>query len=147
MIAGCSQHGLCLQALELADQMHRECLKLNHITFVGILLACSHAGMLDEGMILFNLMNKKYVVTPVEEHYACVVDLLGQAGHLDKAVEFIENLPSQPTTIVWRALLGACRIHRDLEIAKCAAEGIINLEPQSNVVSLLLSHINATAGK
>lgn len=147
MMAGFSQHGLGEQALKLLDQMHQGGVKVNQITFVGILSACSHAGLVDQGCLLFSLMNKDYAVTPTEEHYACMVDLFGRAGHLNAAAEFIENLPSQPNVTVLRALLGACRIHNDLEKAKQAAQCIINLEPQHDGAYMLLANMYAAAGR
>eukprot|EP01018_Ginkgo_biloba_P037444 Gb_29868 [translate_table: standard] len=147
MIAGYGMHGHAEDALELFLQMQNTGMKPNHITFIHILSACSHAGLVDEGQQYFDSMIQDYGITPNMEHYSCIVDLLGRAGHLDEAQNFIQNMPSEPDAGVWGALLGACRIHGNIEVAEHVAECLFDLEPEYAGYYVLLSNIYAEAGR
>eukprot|EP01018_Ginkgo_biloba_P037498 Gb_11389 [translate_table: standard] len=147
MIAGYGIHGQGENALALFNTMQQTGMKPNHITFVSILSACSHAGLVDEGCQYFESMIRNYRFTPRMEHYACMVDLLGRAGHLDEARGFIEKMPLQPGVSVWGALLGACRIHCDVELGELVAGRLFDLEPQKAGYYILLSNIYAAAGR
>jgi pentatricopeptide repeat protein len=111
MITGYAKHGNGRQALCLFKQMECTGMKPNHSTFIGILLGCSHSGLVDEGWYHFKSMSEDHDIMPRAEHYTCIVDLLGRAGCLDEAHELINNMPVEPDAAVWGALLGACSIH------------------------------------
>eukprot|EP01018_Ginkgo_biloba_P028364 Gb_34248 [translate_table: standard] len=147
MIVGYAQNGSGKLALELFEQMLLEGVKPDHITFIGVLSACSHAGLVDEGHDYFDSMTRDHCITPGADHYACMIALLGRAGRLDLAEEFINNMPFEPDAIVWGAMLGACRIHGDVELGKRAAECLLELDPQNAGTHVLLSNIYAAAAK
>eukprot|EP01018_Ginkgo_biloba_P011555 Gb_34228 [translate_table: standard] len=146
MITGCAQHGQGKEAVQLFEQMQLAGIKPNHITFLCVLSACSHAGLVNEGRLYFDSMSSHGII-PKAEHYACIVDLLGRAGHMDEAEEFIKKLPVEPTAAVWGALLGACRVHGNMELGKRAAECLFELDPEDAGPHVLLSNIYAAAGR
>eukprot|EP01018_Ginkgo_biloba_P010366 Gb_40888 [translate_table: standard] len=147
LIDGCAQHGLGKEALQLFEQMQQAGLKPNHITFIVVLSACSHAGLVDEGRFYFDSMSQYHCIAPTADHYACMIDLLGRAGHLNEAEVFINNMPFEPDATVWAALLGACRIHGNTELGIRAAESLLEWEPQASATYVLLSNIYAAAGR
>eukprot|EP01018_Ginkgo_biloba_P024720 Gb_03959 [translate_table: standard] len=147
MITGHAQHGRSKEALQLFVQMQKEGMKPDPITFVGVLSACSHQGLVNDGWHYFYSMIHDHGVIPSMEHYACMVDLLGRAGHLDEADEFVSKMPFKPGALVWWTLLGACRIHGNMELGKRVAEHLLMLEPEAAAVYVLLSNIYAAAGK
>eukprot|EP01018_Ginkgo_biloba_P001597 Gb_35884 [translate_table: standard] len=147
MIAGYAMHGCGKEALNLFEQMQYCGEKPDHVTFVGLLSACCHAGLVDEGLQYFERMNQYYQVRPAMEHYGCMVDLLGRAGRLNEARELINKMPIKPDATVWRCLLGACRIHKNIELGEFAAEHLFELDSQNATPYVLLSNIYAAAGK
>ncbi|XXG42084.1 hypothetical protein AAC387_Pa01g2432 [Persea americana] len=146
VLAGCAQQGFGKEAVEIFEQMKSEAVLPNHISFVSLLCACSHAGLVEEGWRYFNSMSRDYGLMPLEGHYACMVDLLGRAGHLYEAEAFIESMPIEPDSVVWGALLGACRIHQNVELGRLVAERLFQLEPQNSGNYVLLSNIYASLG-
>ncbi len=138
-----AQHGLGHDTIETFDRMIHKGAKPNAITFVSLLTGCSHAGLVEEGLKYFHSMKKTYGVVPREEHYSCVIDLLGRAGKLKEAEEFINNMPTEPNAFGWCSFLGACRIHGDKERGKIAAEKLMELEPENSGAHVLLSNIYA----
>jgi pentatricopeptide repeat protein len=147
MIGGYAMHGLAEDAHALFIQMVQVGMKPDHITFTHILYACTHAGLVEEGWKYFNCMKQDYSITPRVDHYACMVDLLGRAGHLDEAQELIKHMPLEPNAGVWGALLGVCRTHGNIELAKHVAERLFELEPEDAGNYVLLSNIYAAAGR
>eukprot|EP01018_Ginkgo_biloba_P039040 Gb_26816 [translate_table: standard] len=147
MIVAYAMHGLGEDALALFHQMQHACMKPNHITFNGVLSACSHAGLVDEGWQFFHSMSRDYHIIPDVDHYACMVDLLSRAGRLNKAYDFISKMPLQPNAGAWGALLSACRIHSNADLGKLVAERLFALEPENAGNYVLLSNIYAAAGK
>jgi pentatricopeptide repeat protein len=147
MIAGYAQHGFASRSLELYEQMQRAGLKADHVTFTVVLSACSHVGLVDEGRHYFNSMNHNHGIEPKMEHYACMVDILGRAGKLDEAWEFINKMPFQPGALVWQTFLGACRIYDNIDGAKHTAEHLLELEPHDSSTYVLMSNIYAAAGR
>lgn len=147
MITGFSQHGYALEAINLFEKMKKHDVMPNHVTFVGVLSACSHVGLVNEGLRYFESMSTEYGLVPKPEHYACVVDLLGRAGSLSRAREFTEQMPIEPDAMVWRTLLSACRVHKNMEIGEYAANHLLELEPEDSATYVLLSNIYAAAGK
>lgn len=118
IIHGLAMHGHGKPALLRFCQMEREGYKPDGIVFLNILSACSHAGMVDEGLKCFSLMINDYHITPSMEHYGCIVDLLCRAGLISEAFEFVKNMQDKPDTIIWRMLLVACRSHGDISLAE-----------------------------
>ncbi|KAF5190563.1 Pentatricopeptide repeat [Thalictrum thalictroides] len=147
MIEVLGTHGKADEAFSIFDYMRREGIKPNDVTFVGLLKACSHVGLVDTGMKYFQMMSKEFKLMPKVEHYGCVVDLLGRAGHLEEAHELIKNMPMDPHPIVWGTLLSACRIHDNVKLAEEVAVHLIELEPQSCGNYVLLSNIYSKAGR
>eukprot|EP01018_Ginkgo_biloba_P027654 Gb_41804 [translate_table: standard] len=147
IIARYAQHGNGTEALQLFEQMQSVAMKPDEITFVGVLSACSHVGLVDEGCWYFDSMNRDHGITPKMEHYACMVDLFGRAGYLTEAEDFIYKMPCQPGALVWRTLLGACRVHGNMELGNVAAECLLELEPGDPASYVLLSNIYAAAGR
>eukprot|EP01018_Ginkgo_biloba_P002796 Gb_01184 [translate_table: standard] len=147
MIAGYGMHGHGEDALSLFNQMQQTVVKPNHITFIAVLSACSHTGLLDKGWQYFDSMSQDHHIIPTVEHYACMVDLLGRAGRLDEAYEFIEKMPLKPNAGVWGTLLSSCRVHCNIELAERVAECLFELEPENAGFHVLLSNIYAEAGR
>eukprot|EP01018_Ginkgo_biloba_P020274 Gb_31034 [translate_table: standard] len=147
MIAGYGMHGDGRNALALFSQMQQTHVKPNHITFISVLSACSHAGLVDEGWEFFECMSRDYHIMPMLEHYACMIDLLGRAGHLDEAENFVQKMPFEPDSRVWGALLGACRIYGNIEIGERVGERLFDLEPENAGWYVLLSNIYSAAGR
>ncbi|GAB4849651.1 hypothetical protein Ancab_004446 [Ancistrocladus abbreviatus] len=145
MISAYSMHGMGKEALKIFQSMHDSCFKPNKLTFVGVLSACSNMGLLDEGQAYFTSMTRDYGIEPCIEHYTCMVWLFGRLGKLDKAMELIAKIPFEPSVMIWRALLGACVIHNDVELGRVAAGHVLNMEPQDDATYILLSNIYATA--
>eukprot|EP01018_Ginkgo_biloba_P026224 Gb_06176 [translate_table: standard] len=147
VIAGYGINGYGEVALALFHQMQQAGFMPNHITLIHILSACSHAGLVAEGWRLFNCMSQDFHIKPRVEHYACMVDLLGRSGRLDEAEKFIQNMPLEPSSSVWGSLLGACRIHCNIELGERVAERVFQIDPENNGYYVLLSNIYATAGR
>lgn len=147
MILGFAMHGRANAAIELFHEMLTTEIRPNRVTFIGVLTACSHAGMVDQGRQLFATMEKYYNVVPSADHYTCMVDLLGRAGRLEEALELVETMPIAAHGGVWGALLGACHIHGNPDIAQIAANHLFELEPDSIGNHVMLSNIYASAGR
>ncbi|MQL89389.1 hypothetical protein Taro_021965 [Colocasia esculenta] len=146
MIAGYGMHGHGGKALEVFAEMRRSSLRPNYITFVSVLAACSHAGLMNEGRHWFCAMKREFDIDPGLEHYACMVDLLGRAGHLREAYDLIMGMRIEPDSVVWGALLAACRIHKDVELGEVSARKLFELDPKNCGYYVLLSNIYANAG-
>ncbi|KAG6523706.1 pentatricopeptide repeat-containing protein At1g53600, mitochondrial-like [Zingiber officinale] len=145
MVTAFSQHGLVKEALELLEDMQRYGCKPNHVTFLGILSACAHAGLVDEGYKHFKSMTTLYCVEPGLDHYTCMVDLLGRSGLLREAVDLINSLPLSPHSAIWGALLNASSIHSHLEFAELAAQRLLELEPNNSAAYSVLSNMYGLA--
>lgn len=144
MISAYSMHGLGGEALKLFERMQKTNIKPNQLTFVGVLSACSNTGSLDKGQAYFTSMFKTYKVEPCMEHYTCMVSLLGKMGHLDRAVKLIEELPFEPSVMIWRALLGACVVHKNVEIGRISAQHVLEMDPHDEAAYILMSNIYAS---
>jgi pentatricopeptide repeat protein len=145
MIAGYAQHGLAIEALRLFERLIQAGTKPDEITFVGVLSACSHAGLVEEAWYYFNSMVRDHCLTAISEHYACMVDLLGRAGYLEEAKKLIDEMPMEPDVVVWGSFLSACRMHVNVKLGKLAAERLFELEPGNDSTYVLLSSIYAAA--
>ncbi|XVF72985.1 hypothetical protein PTKIN_Ptkin12aG0165000 [Pterospermum kingtungense] len=147
MIMGFALHGKCIEALEYYDQMLHEGTAPDDVTFVGVLLACTHGGLVVIGRELFESMAEKYHINPKLEHFGCMVDLLGRAGALQEAYDLIKTMHMKPDAVVWGALLGACSFHNNVELAEKAAQHLFQLEPWNAGNYVILSNIYASAGR
>jgi pentatricopeptide repeat protein len=147
MIAGYGMHGQGEDALGLFSKMQQTCINPDSITFVCVLSACSHTGLLEEGWEYFYCMSRDYCITPKMQHYACMIDLLGRAGCLKDAQDFIEKMPYKPSASVWGSLLGACRVHNNIQVGEYVAERLFDLDPEKAGYYVLLSNIYAAAGR
>lgn len=141
MISGYGLHGHGQEALKLFSEMLHSGIQPSGVTFLSALYACSHAGLVKEGNEIFQSMIHDHGFEPLPEHYACMVDILGRAGQLEKALEFIKGLPVDPGPAVWGALLGACMIHKDTNLARVASEKLFELDPENVGYYVLLSNI------
>ncbi|XP_050365108.1 pentatricopeptide repeat-containing protein At2g22410, mitochondrial-like [Argentina anserina] len=141
MIAGYAAHGHAKQALTLFDQMKCRDMKPDHITFVAVLSACRHGGLVSEGREHFKSMIRDYVIEPKEEHYACMIDLLGRSGLLEEAYELINKMPMKSSVSAWGALLNSCKMHGNVELAKLSAEKLIDLHPEDSGNYVLLANL------
>ncbi|XAR60373.1 hypothetical protein NMG60_11033718 [Bertholletia excelsa] len=146
MIDGYGMHGRGHDALLTFSQMLKDGLRPNGITFICALSACSHSGLVEKGLQLFDSMVQDFFITPELVHYGCVVDLLGRAGCLDEAKDFIDSMPIAPDASIWRALLSACCVYSETKLAKTIFEKLIELEPTNAGNYVLLSNIYAAAG-
>ncbi|CAO2832370.1 unnamed protein product [Amaranthus hypochondriacus] len=145
MISTFANHGVAEKALSLYEKMLRDGLQPNYVTFIGLLSACSHTGLVETGLKHFHTM-ASYGIEPGMEHYACMVSLFGRAGKTEDAKEFIDKIPIRPTAIVWRSLLSACRAVGDDEMGAYAAEMAISSDPADSGSYILLSNIYASKG-
>ncbi|KAK1396355.1 Pentatricopeptide repeat-containing protein, mitochondrial [Heracleum sosnowskyi] len=146
LLTACAQHGRGRETIRYFKKMLKIGIKPNAITFLCVLTACSHAGLLEQGEHYFNLM-KKYDIEPDTTHYVTVVDLLGRAGDFHRAEMFIRNMPFEPDAAVWKALLGACRMHKNAELGAYAAEQVFKLDPNDSGPHIILYNIYASAGR
>ncbi|KAG9454253.1 hypothetical protein H6P81_007157 [Aristolochia fimbriata] len=143
MIGGLGINGLGEDAVGLFLRMEREGYLMDDLIFLGVLSACSHAGLVNEGLRVFDKMRNVYGVEPKLEHCGCVVDLLGRAGRLDEALNLIKAMPVKSTTASWGSLLAACRIHRRMDLAGLLVEHLLELEVEDSGVYVQLSNIYA----
>ncbi|CAO2812924.1 unnamed protein product [Amaranthus hypochondriacus] len=149
MISGYARHGFADKALEIFDRMKEEGQSPNEVTFVGILSACSHGGLVEKGFELFESMSNDYGLAPRMEHFSCMVDLLGRSGKLDKVEDFINKMPIEPNALIWRTVLGSCcRTNgRNNELGRRAAEMLSQLEPENGTNYVLLANMYAAGAK
>ncbi len=147
MIAAYAQHGEGKEALRLFERMQQEGMKPDSVTFINVLSACSHSGLVEEGLHCFESMQAKHKIIPTLDHYSCLVDLFGRAGQLDNAEQIIATAPMPPNAVMWMTLLGACRLLGDVERAERVAARIFDLEPQNPAAYVLLGNIYAAAGR
>ncbi|XP_028801687.1 pentatricopeptide repeat-containing protein At5g16860-like [Neltuma alba] len=145
LMTGYGMHGRGEDALLVFDEMRKKGQVVDGVTILVVLYACSHSGMVDHGINYFYRMTNDFGVVPGEEHYACMVDLLGRAGRLGEAMKLIQSMPIEPTHVVWVALLGACRIHSNVELGEFAADQLVKLESENDGSYTLLSNIYANA--
>ncbi|KAF6987512.1 hypothetical protein CFC21_005148 [Triticum aestivum] len=147
MIVGFAKNGYADEVLLLFQKMQESQIKPDEVTFLGVLIACAHAGLISVGRHYFNYMNKVCGLVPRVDHYACFIDLLGRGGLLEEAEEVINQLPFRPDGVIWATYLAACRMHKDEERGKVAAKKLAELEPENSSTYVLLSSLHAAAGK
>ncbi|KAG9439405.1 hypothetical protein H6P81_019570 [Aristolochia fimbriata] len=146
MITGFAQHGFGKEALEVFRQMEANGYEPNGITFLGVLSACVHTGLVDEGLVFFKSMKCLYQIEREHSHYVCIIDLLGRSGRLNDALALANSMPFRPNSAVWGALLSASRIHMDFDLAKLAAQNLFQLEPESGTAYAVLSNMYSEVG-
>ncbi|KAM7251761.1 hypothetical protein ACFE04_023644 [Oxalis oulophora] len=147
MIRGFGMHGLADAALQLLQRMKKTGICPNSFTFTSALSACSHSGLVNEGVHIFETITEEFGITPRMEHFACVVDILARAGRIEEAVSFIQKMPIEPNKRIWGALLAASRDHGNIDVANLAAEKLSMLEPEHAGHYVTLSNIYARAGR
>lgn len=141
IIGSLALHGCGLKAIGMFEEMQADGIWPDELTFTGLLSACSHSGLVDTGQHYFDRMTFIYSISPEIEHYACMIDLLGRGGYLEEAIRLIRVMPMKPDVVIWGALLGACRIHANVEIGKLILKQLLELEPHSSGLYVLLSNI------
>ncbi|KAL6912055.1 hypothetical protein ACP4OV_000860 [Aristida adscensionis] len=147
MIVGLAANGRCADAIEHFEAMRRAGFKPDAVTLTGVLTACSHAGLTEQGLRYYELMTAEHGVAARMEHYGCVVDLLGRAGRLDEAMRVVETMPMRPNEVVLGALLSGCRMHGDVDMAERLMQHLLELDPGGDSNYVLLSNIYAAVGK
>ncbi|XP_010542246.1 PREDICTED: putative pentatricopeptide repeat-containing protein At3g15930 isoform X2 [Tarenaya hassleriana] len=147
MVVGLANNGHGEEALKFFSQMVVKSIQPDEITYLGVLSACSHTGMVDQGRNFFAKMTSEHGIEPRLVHYGCMVDLLSRAGMVKEAYEVILNMPMNPNSIIWGTLLSACRVHKDTQLAELAAEKILQLEQENGAVYTLLCNTYAACGR
>ncbi|XP_065863442.1 pentatricopeptide repeat-containing protein At5g19020, mitochondrial [Euphorbia lathyris] len=147
IICGLALHGLADLSLDIFSDLQRRHIELNAITFIGVLSACCHAGLVETGERHFRSMKRIHNVDPGIKHYGCMVDLFGRAGRVEEAEEMIRKMPMNADVVIWGTLLAACRTHGNVDVGERAAEELARLEPSHGGSKVLLSNIYADAGK
>ncbi|CAO2145988.1 unnamed protein product [Urochloa humidicola] len=146
MISAYANHGESAEALKLFSQMKSEGVMPNSFTFTGVLVACGHSGLVDEGLKHFNSMLTDYQMSPTLEHYACMVDMLGRSDRLLEAYEIIRGMTMCPDKCVWGAFLGGCRLHGNLELAELVAKDLFQSGSNDVTFYVLMSNMYFEAG-
>ncbi|KAK6161113.1 hypothetical protein DH2020_004494 [Rehmannia glutinosa] len=146
IICGLAHHGHGEKAIEMFEKMRLSSVTPNQITFVGVLSACSHAGLVKQGKHYFNVMQSDYSLQLTSEHYTCMVDLLGKFGLIDEAMNLMNQMNIEVHASVWGALLGACRVHKNVLVAEIAGEKILDLEPSNSGVYMILAEMYLANG-
>ncbi|CAK9173355.1 unnamed protein product [Ilex paraguariensis] len=147
LIMGYGMHGYGQKALEMFLEMEDSGVKPNDATFICVLSACTHAGMVLEGWWCFDLMHRIYMIEPKVEHYGCMIDLLGRAGLTKHSEELVSRIPMEAGPALWGAFLLACGTHSNLELGEIVAKRLIELEPGDIGPYVMLSNIYASAGR
>uniref|UniRef100_A0A7C9DDH1 Uncharacterized protein n=1 Tax=Opuntia streptacantha TaxID=393608 RepID=A0A7C9DDH1_OPUST len=146
MIAGYAYHGCEIEAIKLSEDMCTHGIRPNAATFVALLSACRHTGLVELGEKYFHSMEKDYGIQPEVDHYACMIDLYGRAHQLDKAVAFMEKIPIEPDAVLWGAFLNACRMKGNVELARVAEEKLLKIEGESGSRYVQLANVYAAEG-
>ncbi|XP_059645374.1 pentatricopeptide repeat-containing protein At3g47530 [Cornus florida] len=146
MISGFASNGYGREAIEAFREMQRLGVSPDDQTFTGVLSACSHSGLVDEGWMFFDCMSKEFGIVPNVHHYGCMVDLMGRAGLLDQAYELIISMGVKPDATIWRTLLGACRIHGHVTLGESVIGHLIQLNAQEAGDYVLLLNIYSSVG-
>ncbi|XP_010449091.1 PREDICTED: pentatricopeptide repeat-containing protein At4g21300-like [Camelina sativa] len=146
IIAAYGNHGKLQDSLCLfRDMVEKSGIRPDEITFLEIISSCCHVGDVDEGVHFFRSMTEDHGIQPQQEHYACVVDLFGRAGRLNEAYETVKSMPFPPDAGVWGTLLGACRLHKNVDLAKVASSRLMDLDPRNSGYYVLISNAHANA--
>ncbi|BAT95859.1 hypothetical protein VIGAN_08267800 [Vigna angularis var. angularis] len=147
ILSGLAHHGLGEHAMAVFEEMRLLGLKPDEVTFVALLCACGHNGLVDDGKRLFESMLSVHGVIPHTQHYGCMVDLLGRAGRLDEAYCLIQNMPFKANAVIWRSLLSASKIHGDVALARLASHELLAMEHDHGAPYVMLSNVLTLVGK
>lgn len=147
IMGGYAQNGQGRKVIEVFQNMLVVGCKPDHITYVAILSGCSHSGLVKEGKHYFNSMTEDFGISPTSEHFACMVDLFGRAGLLKQSMDLIDQMPFKPNAAIWSALLSACRIHHDTEMAELAMKNLLELNVESSGSYILLANVYSNYGR
>lgn len=139
IISGLALHGDARDALSCFHEMIRAGLMPDDVTFLGVLAACCHGGLVEEGRKIFSLMNSKFNIPPNIKHYSCMIDLLGRAGVLNEAMELLESMPMEADAVAWGAMFFACQKHKNIELGERAAMKLLELDPHDSGIYVLLA--------
>ncbi|KAI3870740.1 hypothetical protein MKX03_024094 [Papaver bracteatum] len=146
MISALAQHGIGEEAIDLFLDMLKAGVKPDKTTLVVLLNACSHSGLVDVGIEIFEAMTVDYDIVADEDHYAWLIDLLGRAGRLDEMESQLKKMPCKPNTRIWNSVLRACKVHRNVELGRKAVKHLLELEPQDSAAFVLLANLYASVG-
>lgn len=147
LVSGYAKFGKADETIRLFESMLAHGLKPDGVTFIGVLSACSRAGLVEKGKQIFQSMIEEHRIVPIHDHYSCMIDLYSRAGKLEEARNFINKMPFYPDAIAWATLLSSCRFYGNMEIGKWAAESLLELEPHNTASYILLSSIYAAKGE
>ncbi|WRX20613.1 Pentatricopeptide repeat - like 10 [Theobroma cacao] len=151
MIGGFAVHGHARKAIHCFERMQNDGIRPDGVVLLGVLTACTHAGLVEEGLFLLNNMEGQYRIVPKHEHYSCVVDLLCRTGKFDEALKLIRRMPMRPLASVWGALLNSCRIYNNVQLAELAVKELLELEDcdgdEEDAALVQLSNIYFSAQK
>ncbi|KAJ4775005.1 hypothetical protein LUZ62_059262 [Rhynchospora pubera] len=147
LIIGFAMHGKAEKAMDLFSEMLTAGIEPNEVTFVGVLTACSHAGLVKEGLLQFDNMLKIYGLNPDVRHYGCVVDMLGRAGLLGKAEEFVKEMPIEPDSSIWGSLLAACKMHGNVEMGERVMQRALEMPSKEDGDYVLMSNLYAFSNR
>lgn len=147
MISILALHGFSDETFDLFEKMKESGVKPNHVTFVGLLSACAHSGLVEKGRLYFDLMKHTYLFEPQLHHYACMVDIFSRAGLFKEAERLIRSMPMKPDVFVWGALLGGCQMHGNVELGERVAHHLIDLEPLNHAFYVSFCDLYAKSGR
>nr|GMD33004.1 pentatricopeptide repeat-containing protein At4g20770 [Ipomoea batatas]GME03651.1 pentatricopeptide repeat-containing protein At4g20770 [Ipomoea batatas] len=147
MIHGYAQNGYGDKAIFLYEQMIETGNKPDGVTFIAVLTACTHSGLVDRGIRIFHSMQLEYGVEPLVDHYTCIIDCLGRAGRFDEVEELLNKMPYKDDPIIWEVLLSTCRVHMNVSLARRAAVELFRLDPENSVPYVLLANMYSSLGR
>ncbi|KAF6176926.1 hypothetical protein GIB67_027726 [Kingdonia uniflora] len=147
MIHGYGHNGCGDEAVVLFENMIKSGGKPDSITFIAVLTACSHSGLVDEGMRILNLMEEEHMVEPLVDHYTCVIDSLGRAARFSEVEILLDRMPCKEDAIIWEVLLSSCMVHTNVDLGKLAAEKLFHLDPHNPAPYVLLFNIYTALGR
>lgn len=147
MIHGYAQNGCGDEAVRLYEEMIRSGEKLDSITFLAVITACSHSGLVDHGITIFNSMEAEHGVQPLSDHYTCIIDSLGRAGRFHEVETILDKMPFKDDPMVWEVLLSSCRVHDNVSLAKRAADELFRLDPKNSAPYVLLANMYSSLGR
>ncbi|KAL5221953.1 hypothetical protein ABZP36_026666 [Zizania latifolia] len=147
IILGLAVNGHGKEAIDMFYRMLKALQAPDEVTFIGVLTACTHAGLVDKGREFFLSITETYKIVPTVMHYGCLIDVLGRAGKLTEALDTIDKMPMKPNSTIWGTLLAACRVHNNSEIGELAADRLLKLDPDNSTPYILLSNMYAKSNR
>lgn len=148
LISGYAMHGMANEASDSYKMMVDAGIEPNRITFLSMLNACSHGGLVDEGLEFLRKMVDEFGIQPDIKHYGCLIDMLGREGRLEEAEKIALEIPNTMSNVViWRTLLGACSFHDNADMGERVMQKIMEMEKKYGGDYVLLSNILAGMGR